>query len=68
MRTISDVMTILTIIVASPLGPCSQLVLLVSFDKLLLAHHFGESSYEESHLIRIILGALITIIIFFFLT
>jgi hypothetical protein len=59
--------TIFTIIVASPLGLCSKLILLVSFEEVFLAHHFGESSYEESHLIGIISGALIiTIIIFFF--
>jgi hypothetical protein len=62
-------MTILTTIVASPLDLCSKLVLLVSFEEFLLAHHFGESSYEASHLIGIILNALIItifIIIFFF--
>jgi hypothetical protein len=69
MRIISNVMTILITIVVSPLGPCSKFVLVVSFEEFLLAHHLGESSYEESHLIGIILGALIiTIFIFFFFT
>jgi hypothetical protein len=35
MRTISNIMTILTTIVASPLDPRSQLVLLVSFEDYL---------------------------------
>jgi hypothetical protein len=67
MRIISNIMTILITSIASPLGLCSKLVLLVSFEKLLLAHHFGESSNEENHLIRIIsITLIITIIIFFF--
>jgi hypothetical protein len=66
MRTISNIVTMLTTIVASPLGLCSKLVFLVSFEKILLAQHFEESSYEESHLIGIISGALIITIIFFF--
>jgi hypothetical protein len=61
--------TIFTTIVASPLGLSLKLVFLVSFEELLLIHHFGESSYKESHLSGIIPGALIItiiIIIFFF--
>jgi hypothetical protein len=69
MRAINNIMAILTIIVASPLGPCSKFVLLVSFEEFLHADHLGEPSYEEIHLIKIIFGALIiTIIIFFFFT
>jgi hypothetical protein len=36
MRTISNIVTMLTTIVASPLGLCSKLVFLVSFEKILL--------------------------------
>jgi hypothetical protein len=59
---ISNIMIILITIIASSLGPCSQLVLLVSLEELLLVHHLGEPSYEESHLIGIIFSALIIIL------
>jgi hypothetical protein len=67
MRAISNIVIIFTTIVASPLGFSLKLVFLVSFEELLLIHHFGESSYKESYLSGIIRGALIiTIIIIFF--
>jgi hypothetical protein len=66
--TIGNIMTILTTIVASPLGFLSKLLFLVPFEELLLAHQLGESSYKEGHLFRIIFGALIIAIINFFFT
>jgi hypothetical protein len=65
---IGNIMTILTTIVASPLGFLSKLLFLVPFEELLLAHQLGESSYKEGHLFRIIFGALIIAIINFFFT
>jgi hypothetical protein len=66
--TISNIMTILSTIIASPLGLRSKLLFRVPFEELLLAHQIEESSYKEGHLFGIIFGALIIAIVNFFFT